>query len=190
MDISGVLAGSPFRSAAGSGLCVAPDFGGRCLQCCQSNGYEKRANPDKRQQAYYQKDLQDWAQYRGIRIGLPPVFPVRAVDAMRGAIVALNQGKIGPYAAAVFESYWTDLRDISLEEVLGDICDQVGLDRAHFFESIVKDEVKSQLRDNTQDLIDRGGFGSPTFFVDDTNMFFGNDRVPLIEKMLGLSAEF
>ena len=151
--------------------------------------YEKRANPDKRQQAYYQKDLKDWATYRGIKIGMPPVFPVRAVDAMRGAIVALDQGKIEPYAASVFEAYWSDLKDISQREVLKDICIRVGLDADQFFEDIAQDDAKARLRDNTQELIDRGGFGSPTFFIDDTNMFFGNDRIPLIEKALGLSAD-
>ena len=151
--------------------------------------YEKRANPDKRQQAYYQKDLQDWAQYRGIKIGMPPVFPVRAVDAMRGAIVALEQGKIEPYAASVFEAYWSDLKDISQKEVLQEICDRVGLDQSLFFASIAKDDVKAHLRNNTQELIDRGGFGSPTFFVDEANMYFGNDRIALIEKAIGLSVD-
>ena len=41
--------------------------------------YERRANPDPRKASYSEKDLQDWARLAGIRIGKPPVFPVRAV---------------------------------------------------------------------------------------------------------------
>ena len=37
---------------------------------------------------------------------------------------------------------------------------------------------------NTQELMDRGGFGSPTFFIDETDMYFGNDRIQLIEEKL------
>ena len=178
-----------FASLQDLGFVWRPILVGGVFNAVNQAVYEKRANPDKRQQAYYQKDLQDWAQYRGIKIGMPPVFPVRAVDAMRGAIVALDQGKIEPYAAFVFEAYWSDLKDISQKVVLEEICDRVGLDAGQFFEDIAKDDVKAHLRNNTQELIDRGGFGSPTFFIDDTNMFFGNDRVPLIERALGLTAD-
>ena len=147
--------------------------------------YERRANPDARQQKYYLKDLQDWAAYCGIEIGQPPIFPVRAVEAMRGALFALGEAKIEPYAAAVFEAYWGKLQDISQRSVLEEICGRVGLDIDLFFEAIADDRIKSQLRANTEEMIERGGFGSPTFFVDEKNMFFGNDRVPLVEAALG-----
>ena len=31
---------------------------------------------------------------------------------------------------------------------------------------------------------ERGGFGSPTIFVDKTDMYFGNDRLPLIREAI------
>ena len=46
------------------------------------------------------------------------------------------------------------------------------------------DDVKARLRDNTQELIERGGFGSPTMFVNETDMYFGNDRFELVEAAL------
>ena len=52
--------------------------------------YESRANPVPSKQAYYMKDLQDWANHVGITIGKPPVFPVNSVKAMRGAFVAME----------------------------------------------------------------------------------------------------
>ena len=49
----------------------------------------------------------------------------------------------------------------------------------------INDEtVKARLIKNTQELMDRGGFGSPTFFVDELDMYFGNDRIQLIEEIL------
>ena len=46
-------------------------------------------------------------------------------------------------------------------------------------------EVKDRLRANTEEVIARGGFGSPTMFVDGDDMYFGNDRLPLVEAALG-----
>ena len=48
------------------------------------------------------------------------------------------------------------------------------------FEAIARPEIKDQLRANTEELIARGGFGSPTIFVGGDDMYFGNDRMPLI----------
>src|ERR1700742_569932 len=92
--------------------------------------YERRANPDPRKAAYSQKALQDWARLAGIRIGKPPVFPVRAVAAMRCVLAAQEQGALVPFAKAVFEAYWGDLEDIGQAEVLAEVCRRVGLDPA------------------------------------------------------------
>jgi hypothetical protein len=52
---------------------------------------------------------------------------------MRGAFVALDEGKLVPYATAAFEAYWGDDRDISQEDVLADIAAKAGLERQRFF---------------------------------------------------------
>ena len=49
---------------------------------------------------------------------------------------------------------------------------------------IAAPEIKEQLRKNTEEVIARGGFGSPTMFVNESDMFFGNDRLPLVEAAL------
>ena len=146
--------------------------------------YEQRANPHPVKSRYYGKDLQDWARFCGVKIGKPPVFPVRAVDVMRGAIHAQDEGKLVPYAWAAFEAYWGDLKDISQPEILNEICDKVGLDWAGFEAGIKSDAVKARLRDNTDEVIARGGFGSPTMFVNKADMYFGNDRLELVEAAL------
>ena len=114
---------------------------------------------------YYAKDLRDWTRFYGLRIGQPPVFPVNSVKAMRGALFALDRGVLPRYARSVFEAYWGDLKDISQDEVLAPLAEAAGLSRGDFFAAIAKPEYKDRLRANTDELIARGGFGSPTMFV-------------------------
>ncbi len=150
--------------------------------------YEARANPVPRKARYQGKDLADWARFVGIDIGwTPPVFPVNSVKAMRGAFVAEEADCLVPYSRRVFETYWGELADISQDEVMAKIVRDVGLDEATFFDKIRSDEYKARLRANTDELIERGGFGSPTIFVDGDDMYFGNDRIPLVAFKLGLA---
>ena len=146
--------------------------------------YERRANPDPRKHNYYRKDLADWARFAHIKIGSPPVFPVNSVKAMRGALIAQDDGKLVPYATAVFQAYWGDLLDISQDEILSRVAEYVGYAPLAFLTRIADPQVKARLKANTDELIARGGFGSPTMFVNATDMYFGNDRLPLVEAAL------
>lgn len=147
--------------------------------------HASRDHPVPAKQAHMKKDLQDWAREAGLRIIYPPtVFPVNSVKAMRGCLVLEPEGKLVPFARAVFEAYWSDDQDISRAEVLTAICRQVGVDPDAFFLAIEAPAIKDRLRANTQELIDRGGFGSPTIFVGGDDMYFGNDRLPLVRAAL------
>ncbi len=140
-----------------------------------------REKPVPLKAAYVAKDMQDWARRDGLRLIWPPsVFPVNAVKAMRGCFVAADEDKLIDYARAVFFAYWSEDKDISQEPVLADICAKVGLDADTFFAKIADQTVKDQLRATTEELIARGGFGSPTIFVGGDDMYFGNDRMPLV----------
>ena len=144
--------------------------------------YETRERPVKAKARYYQKDMQDWARYYGITLKMPSVgvATVKVFKTMRGAYVALEHGKIAPYSRRAFDSYWVEDRDIGQESVIADIAREVGLDPAEVLDKIGRPEYKDKLRTTTDELIQRGGFGSPTIFVDGA-MFFGNDRLPLVE---------
>jgi 2-hydroxychromene-2-carboxylate isomerase len=146
--------------------------------------YDRRANPEPRKASYYEKDLQDWARLCGIRIGKPPVFPVRAVAVMRCAIAADEKGALVPFTRAAFEAYWGDLEDISRRDVLARIAERAGLDAEALLARSEAPEIKDRLRVNTEEVIARGGFGSPTMFVNGGDMYFGNDRLPLVEAAL------
>lgn len=147
--------------------------------------YQSRETPVPLKQRYMVKDLQDWARQAGITITWPTsVFPVNSVKAMRGCLVAAQSGKLVPYATAVFEAYWGADRDISQDEVLADVARAAGLDPAEVTAGTQQPEIKDALRENTEECARRGGFGSPTFFVNGEDMYFGNDRLPLIRDAL------
>ena len=59
-----------------------------------------------------------------------------------------------------------------------------GLDGTAIAQASVTDANKLRLRANTDELVARGGYGSPTIFVDQTDMYFGNDQLPLVEASL------
>ena len=146
--------------------------------------YESRKTPVPAKARYTKKDLADWARLAGLRIKMPPtVFPVNSVKAMRGCIW-LGQDRMVPFATKVFETYWGDDQDISMDAVLAGVCEKVGVDVDAFFKGIADPAVKEQLKVNTDDVMARGGFGSPTIFVNTTDMYFGNDRMPLIREAL------
>jgi 2-hydroxychromene-2-carboxylate isomerase len=161
-----------------------PILVGGVFNTINTSVYEQRANPIPAKFRYYGKDLRDWAARAGIRIGSPPVFPVNSVKAMRGCFVALDHGLLAPYARAVFEAYWGDLEDISQPEALGRIATRAGIDTAAFFAAIEEPVTKRRLRESTDELIARGGFGSPTMFVNGDDMYFGNDRLLLVRDAL------
>lgn len=168
----------------GAELVWKPILVGGVFNAVNDDVYRQRAHPNPRKARYAAKDLQDWARSYGLTIGWPSIFPVNSVKAMRGALVAGDEGRLPAFARAVFEAYWGEDRDIADPEVLGELAARVGLEREAFLAAIAKPEVKERLRANTDELVARGGFGSPTLFVDGDDMYFGNDRLPLVREAL------
>jgi 2-hydroxychromene-2-carboxylate isomerase len=142
--------------------------------------YESRQRPVPAKARYAAKDLRDWARYVGIAIGSPPVFPVNSVKVMRGAYVALEEDRLVPFARRAFQRYWGELADISQDAEVRRIAADAGLDPEALMTKIGVSRYKDLLRSATDELIERGGFGSPTMFLDGADMYFGNDRIPLL----------
>lgn len=161
-----------------------PILVGGVFNAVNKDVYERRANPDPRKASYSGKDLQDWARLAGIAIGKPQPFPVNAVLEMRCCLAADEKGKLIPFAREAFKAYWGDLKDVSKPEVIADVCRTAGLNPDEILERAAAIYIKDKLRANTEEVIARGGFGSPTMFVNGTDMYFGNDRLPLVEAAL------
>jgi 2-hydroxychromene-2-carboxylate isomerase len=170
--------------AHGAELIWRPILVGGVFNTVNDTVYAAREKPNPRKSKYASKDLQDWARLYGLTIGWPRVFPVNSVKAMRGAIAAEERGALPAWSRACFEAYWGRDEDISQDAVLERAAERAGLEPAWLLARLAAPEIKEKLRKNTDELIDRGGFGSPTLFVNGTDMYFGNDRLPLVEAAL------
>jgi 2-hydroxychromene-2-carboxylate isomerase len=175
----------PLAAEFGAQIAWRPILVGGIFNTINPSVYEGRAHPVPAKARYSGKDLQDWARVAGLKIKMPPsVFPVNSVKAMRMCLVLEPQGKLVPFATAVFEAYWSDDADISQDQVLRAVCGRLGLDADALLAAQAKPAVKDQLRANTDEVMRRGGFGSPTIFVGGSDIYFGNDRLPLVRAAL------
>ena len=173
----------PLAKEFGEEIVWRPILVGGIFNTINPSVYASREKPVPVKQRYMLKDLGDWARSAGLAIKMPPtVFPVNSVKAMRGCIW-LGKDTV-PFARAVFEAYWGEDKDISQDAVLGEICNKLGIDPQKFLAGIAEPAIKDQLKANTEEVVARGGFGSPTIFIDKTDMYFGNDRLPLIRDAL------
>ena len=134
---------------------------------------------------YENKDLQDWANYCGLKI-IPRNDDSKktSIKALCGALFALEANKIDAYSGLVFDAYFADLKDIANNDILTEIATNLELDLQGFQSAIDSIQSVEQLKNNATELVERGGFGSPTMFVGD-DMYFGNDRMPLVEFSIG-----
>lgn len=178
----------PLAEEFGETIAWRPVLVGGIFNAINPSVYASRDRPVPEKARYMAKDLADWARVAGLAITWPPrVFPVNSVKAMRGCIF-LDQTDgseaMVPFARAVFEAYWGEDRDISQEAVLAEICKRVGVDAGALLKGIAEQSVKDRLKANTDEVMRRGGFGSPTIFVNGADMYFGNDRLPLIREAL------
>jgi len=160
--------------------------------------YEMRSSPPVQAKLdYMNSDLREWAEAYGLQIYGPyeddpdqrvKPFPVNSVKALRGAGFAAQDGKFMEYSHCVFRSYWGLRQDISSDAVLRDIAQECGMNVKVFMAFIASPEAKKVLKDNTDEVIARGGYGSPTFFVNKRHMYFGNDRLLLLERRIMLES--
>ena len=146
--------------------------------------YNNRLNPNPLKFKYSRKDLQDWANYYKISINWPKIFPLNAVNVMRAVIVSETFDKLIPFSLLCFENYWSKGIDISDLNILSELAESIDIDKEIFQEEIKKQNTKDLLRSNTDELINRGGFGSPTIFINGNDMYFGNDRMELVRKKI------
>lgn len=116
-----------------------------------------------------------------------PHFPVNTLRAMRGAAAAEMAGELDAYTACVMKAMWEDEKKTDDPDVLLAVLGAAGLDAAHYSAKVGDPAVKAALMEATQEAIDRGMFGVPTFFVGE-EMFFGKDSLAAVEKEISLQA--
>lgn len=110
-----------------------------------------------------------------------PFFPVNTLAIMRGALAARGLGVFEKYIDAVYRCMWSDGLNMADPEVIATALTAAGLPAKAIMDASVSAPVKAELIANTERSVQRGAFGSPTFFVDD-DIYFGKDRLRDVEE--------
>ena len=138
----------------------------------------------KNKPEYERLEMNRFLRRHGItRFQSNPFFPVNTLMLMRGAIAAQSLGVFERYVDEMYRHMWADPKKMDDPDVLRAALDESGLDSERFFELVQTPEIKDRLLQNTQRSVERGAFGSPTFFVGD-EIFFGKDRLRDVEELI------
>lgn len=148
--------------------------------------YAAREQADNRRLQHSWKVLQDWARLAGVPMNFPSQWhPAKSIAAMRFCCaLEEDQAALVRFARGAFASYFERQENLDDPGVLAAVADAEGLDGAALAAAAGSDAAKARLRANTDEVIARGGYGSPTIFVDGDDMYFGNDQLPLVEAAL------
>jgi 2-hydroxychromene-2-carboxylate isomerase len=138
----------------------------------------------KNKPQYERLETERFIRRHGItRFQSNPFFPVNTLMMMRGAIAARSLRVFERYVDEMYRHMWAEPKKMDDPEIFRRTLAEAGFDAQRFFELIETRAVKDELINNTQRSVERGTFGSPTFFVGD-EIFFGKDRLPDVEEMI------
>jgi 2-hydroxychromene-2-carboxylate isomerase len=179
-NLSGVL------ERTGERVRLRPVLVGGVFNAVNPAVYAAREQSDNRRMKHSWTVLKDWAALTGVTMNFPSVFhPAKSVNAMRMACaLADDMPALSAFTKAAFESYFGAQENLDDPDILVRVANEAGLDGQAIRAASQTDGVKALLRANTDALIARGGYGSPTMFVDTKYMYFGNDQLPLVEAAL------
>lgn len=121
----------------------------------------------------------------GIPLQMPAVHPFNPLPLLRLALASGSQATANRYVCeAIFRHVWRGGADAgdaqrlqTLKQTLSPARDPAG------------EDVKAELKGNTEEAIARGVFGVPTYAVDD-KLFWGLDALPMLRAYLEGDAWF
>jgi 2-hydroxychromene-2-carboxylate isomerase len=134
----------------------------------------------------YVLDMFRFAELYGVPFGLPTRFPMRTIDALRLVLAAREQSA---EAAArlthrIYRAYWGEDQDIANPAILAALCQELDLDGPALLARSAQADIKARLFAATDEAVQRGVFGAPTFVLEDGTLLWGQDRLPLLDWML------
>jgi 2-hydroxychromene-2-carboxylate isomerase len=132
---------------------------------------------------YERLEMERFIRRHAITFRFNPHFPVNTLMLMRGAVAARSLGVFERYVDEMFRHMWADPKKMDDPDVLRAALDESGLDSGRLLERMQDPGVKETLLQNTTRSVERGSFGSPTFFVGE-DMYFGKDRLRDVEEAL------
>jgi len=110
-----------------------------------------------------------------------PFFPVNTLSLMRGVVAAEFEGLFESYFRAAYHHIWVEPKKMDDPQVFREAFLSSGLDIDRIIVRAQQDDVKKKLIENTTRAVERGSFGSPTFFVGD-EIYFGKDSLRDVEE--------
>jgi 2-hydroxychromene-2-carboxylate isomerase len=131
-------------------------------------------------------DMVRWSVHYQIPFKVPSRFPLLTLRPQRALAAAerlVGPAAIPAFALALFRAYWAEDQDVTTDAVIGAAATAAGLDATAIVSAIDAPETKDLLRATTDEAVRRGAFGAPAMFVGDA-LFWGNDRIPLLEEHL------
>ena len=135
--------------------------------------------------AYTFTDFDRFAKRYGVPLKQNPYFPINTLTLMRGAagLQLREPARFEPYMDAIFRAIWVDAQNLNDPATVAAVLHAAGFDAAALLALTQDAEVKDRLKALTQEAIDRGVFGAPTFFAGG-QMFWGQDRLDFVKEAL------
>lgn len=131
-------------------------------------------------QKHYMDDMDRWSAYWGVPFKFPSRFPLNTVKAMR-VYLALPESERDGYRDRTFEAFWGHDKDISSDAVLAEL---IGANAQEVLAKTQDPAIKQELIDCTNAAAKAGVFGAPTWVIDGKDLYWGQDRIPLVERAL------
>jgi 2-hydroxychromene-2-carboxylate isomerase len=138
----------------------------------------------KNKREFHELETERFVKRFGVKpYTMNPFFPVNTLNLMRAAVAAQLEGVFEKYVEAAFHHMWVEPKKMDDPDVAVKALTTSGLDATKLLARSQEPEVKAKLIENTQAAVERGAFGSPTFFVGN-EMFFGKEQLREVEEMV------
>ncbi|NJO13367.1 MAG: 2-hydroxychromene-2-carboxylate isomerase [Gammaproteobacteria bacterium] len=149
-----------------------------------NNRSPAETTPGVRNKREYERlELDRFVRKHHIPFQWNPSFPVNTLTLMRGAVAAAQFGVFERYVDEIYRHMWVEPKKLDDPEVLRTVLQDSGFDPEPLLAATAELQVKQALMTNTARSVERGSFGSPTFFVEN-EMFFGKDRLTQVEEAI------
>jgi carboxymethylenebutenolidase len=137
-------------------------------------------------QAYRMLELKRWRDFLGLPLNLEPkFFPADGEPSSRLIIAAsqLSTDAAMTLTGAVLRACWVQERNVADPDTLHAILRENGFDPEAIMHYAQSAQVKATYDAYTQEAIDKGVFGAPSYIVDG-ELFWGQDRLDFVERAL------
>ena len=151
----------------------------------QATGSRPPVDGNSPKAQYIFNDFHRSARFMGVPYNPPSRFPLPTQNAARAYYWLHGQdcALARRFAQAVYRGFFVDDLDISSPETVLDIAAKIGVDRSSLETALQTPEIKARLKDECEQALAAGVFGSPHVIIDGEH-FFGADRLPQIERWL------